>query len=80
MFPKVNKERFEKLKSLSPMDAVRAWLDGDFGFGDEKALIDAILKDIRINLSPQIIEEFMSDAIDEQGGDAQTILDRLAGL
>jgi hypothetical protein len=43
-----DKKRFENLRSLSPVDAVRAWLDGDFGMGDEPALISAIRRDSRI--------------------------------
>jgi len=41
-----NKERFEKLQTLAPVDAIQAWLDGDFGIGDEPAMIAAIHKDI----------------------------------
>ncbi len=36
-FQPQNKERFERLRALTPMAAVRAWLDGDFGIGDEPA-------------------------------------------
>jgi hypothetical protein len=80
VFPKINKERFEQLKSLSPSEAVSAWLDGDFGFGDEPALVAAILKDSRIKLAPEKIEEFMSDIMDGEEADVQAILDRLADM
>ncbi len=80
MIPKINKERFEQLKSLSPSEAVSAWLDGDFGFGDEPALVAAILKDSRIKLAPEKIEEFMSDIMDDEEADVQAILDRLADM
>jgi len=30
---------FDQLQSLQPVEAVRAWLTGSFGFGDEPALI-----------------------------------------
>jgi hypothetical protein len=78
--PKVTKKRFEQLKSLSPSEAVNAWLDGDFGFGDEPTLVAAILKDFRIRLSPEKIEKFMSDTMDSEEADVQAILDRLADM
>jgi hypothetical protein len=80
VFPKVNKKRFEQLKSLFPAEAVSAWLEGNFGVGDEPALVVAILKDSRIKLSPEKIEEFMSDMMDSEEVDVQAILDRLADM
>ncbi len=80
MFPIANKERFEKLKLLSPAEAISAWLEGDFGVGDEPALVSAILKDTRIKLSPGAVEELLTDVMDDEEADAQAILDRLAGM
>jgi hypothetical protein len=74
-----NKERFEALRALTPIDAVQAWLDGDFGVGDEPALIAAIRKDPRVSLSDDDIIDAVCDAIDD-GLDAQACLERLAGL
>jgi hypothetical protein len=73
-----NKERFESLRALAPIDAVRAWLDGDFGIGDEPAMIEAIRKDARVSLSDDDIIDVVSDAMDE-GLDAAACLERLAG-
>ncbi|HTV41764.1 MAG TPA: hypothetical protein VMF08_14375 [Candidatus Sulfotelmatobacter sp.] len=70
-------KRFEKLSALSPIDAVRAWLDGDFGIGDEPALISAIRKDSRIKISDEAIEDAVIDAMDEEL-DAEACLERLA--
>jgi hypothetical protein len=73
-----NKERFERLRALAPIEAVRAWLDGDFGIGDEPALIAAIRKDTRVSLSDDDIIGVVGDAMDE-GLDAPACLERLAG-
>jgi hypothetical protein len=59
MNPPVNPKRYEKLIALPPIEAVRAWLEGDFGLGDEPAMISAIRKDSRITLSDADISEAM---------------------
>ena len=74
----LDKKRFETLSALSPVDAVRAWLDGDFGMGDEPALISAIRKDARIKISDDEIEDAIMDAMDD-GTDAEACLKRLTG-
>ena len=73
-----NQKRFEKLRTLSPVQAVKAWLDGDFGFDEEAALIYAIRKDSRITRSDDEIIDFMTDALMEENADAQKCLDLLA--
>ena len=73
-----NQERFEALRALTPIDAVQAWLDGDFGIGDEPALIAAIREDPRVSLSDDDIIDAVCDAIHD-GLDAQACLERLAG-
>lgn len=72
-----NKERFERLRALTSIDAVRAWLDGDFGIGDEPAMIAAIRKDTRVSLSDDEITDIVCDAMDD-GWDAAACLERLA--
>jgi hypothetical protein len=72
-----NRKRFESLSALAPVDAVRAWLDGDFGMGDEPALISAIRKDARISLSDDDITDAILDAMNS-GLDAPACLERLA--
>ena len=72
-----DKARFERLRSLSPVEAARAWLDGDFGIGDEPAMIEAIRKDKRIKLSDDEISDFFAEAM-EDDWDAQHCLDELA--
>jgi len=73
-----NQNRFDKLQTLSPVEAVKAWLDGDFGFGEEAALIVAIRKDSRVTRSDDEIIDFMADALMEENADAQKCLDLLA--
>jgi len=73
-----NQNRSEKLRTLSPVEAVQTWLDGDFGFDDEPALIAAIRKDSRITRSNDEIIDFMADALMEEKADAQKYLELLA--
>lgn len=74
----IDKRRFEHLRSLSPVDAARAWLDGEFGMDEEPALIEAIRKDRRIKLPDDEIIEFFAEALIEDDRDAQHCLDELA--
>jgi hypothetical protein len=76
--PPQNRERFERLRALSPIDAVRAWLAGDFGIGDEPAMIEAIRRDTQVTLSNDAIIDAFFDAIDD-GLDAPACLGRLTG-
>ena len=73
----MDKGRFEQLRNLSPVEAARAWLEGDFGIGDEPAMIEAIRKDKRIKLSDDEIIDFFTEAM-EDDWDAQHCLDELA--
>ena len=72
-----NKQHFESLKNLAPIEALTVWLDGNFGIGDEPALISAIRKDTRISLSDDAIIDAVCDAMDEELS-AQECLERLA--
>jgi hypothetical protein len=77
MFAPQNKERFERLRRLTPIEAVQVWLAGEFGIGDEPALISAIRKDGGVGCSDEEIIEKMGDAMDEDL-DAASCLLRLA--
>jgi hypothetical protein len=72
-----NIERSERLRALTPIDSIRAWLGGDFGIGDEPAMIAAIRKDPRITRSDDEIAEVICEAMDEEL-DAEACLERLA--
>ena len=71
-------DHFESLKKMSPLEAVRAWLEGSFCIGDEPALLEAIRKEPGILLTDDEITELMCDAMDA-GWKPQKCLDRLAG-
>jgi len=72
-----NTERSERLSALAPIDSVRAWLAGDFGIGDEPAMIAAIRKDPRITRSDDEIADVICEAMGDEL-DAETCLERLA--
>jgi hypothetical protein len=72
-----DKERFKRLEALTPVEAVKSWLKGDVGMGDEPALISAIRKDTRLSLSDDDLEDAILDAMDE-GLDAPSCLRLLA--
>ncbi len=74
-----NQARFDRLRALPPVAALQAWLDGDFGIGDEPAMIAAIRKDARVSLSDDDIIDAVCDAM-EDGLDAPACLERLAGV
>lgn len=71
-FPR-DQARFDHLRSLPPLEAIRAWLNGSFGFGDDPAMIEAILKDPRIDLSAPEISEAMGEAVDDELSPEETL-------
>ena len=68
--------QLERLKRLSPIEAIQTWLEGDFGLDEEPALCAAIRKDLRTILSSDEIFASMSEAM-EGKCDAQRCLERL---
>ena len=71
-----NSERFDQLRALSPIEAVQAWLDFAFGFDDEPALLEAIRRDSRMQLSDKEITDVIRAAMDNEMN-AQECLERL---
>lgn len=71
-----NLERFERLRQLTPIEAARAWLEGDFGLGDEPALIEALRKDKGITATDDKIIDIFLDAMEENVS-AEEVLERL---
>lgn len=71
-----NKVPPTRLRLLAPIDAVQAWLDGDFGMGDEPAMIAAIRMDTRVVMSDDGIVDVICNAMSE-GLDASTCLEQL---
>ncbi len=76
-FEPQDKARYERLQGLAPLAAVQAWLDGDFGIGDEPVLLTALRRDPWITASADALMDTLCDAMDEQQ-DAATCLERLA--
>ena len=72
-----NQQRMDAFKKLPPLEAIQAWLDGDFGMDEEPALCAAIRTDSRITLSDDDISEVIFNAMDDEC-DAATCLERLA--
>ncbi|NBW97450.1 MAG: hypothetical protein EBR28_12165 [Planctomycetia bacterium] len=68
--------RLETLKSLSPLEAIRAWLGDTIGPGDRSALAVAIQRDRRIELDDDEIAYLVEDGI-ECGLEARAVLERL---
>lgn len=71
-----NRERFEHLRSLTPLEAIKAMLEGDFGIGDQPAIAEAIRKDKRIKISDDEIISFLREALLE-GDTPQKCFDEL---
>ena len=69
-------EHLETLKTLSPLEAIHAWLADTVAPGDRSALAVAIQKDRRIELDDDEIAYLLEDAV-EEGIDARTVLERL---
>lgn len=64
-FQPQSKERFERLRVLAPIHAERAWLEGDFGIGDDPALLTAIRRDTRVDGSDDDITDTICDAMED---------------
>jgi hypothetical protein len=65
MKPKHN-DRFDRLESLDALGAIKAWLAGDVGYGEENALMLAIRRDTGIDLSDSEIKEIFCEAIEDE--------------
>lgn len=69
--------RLERLRKLSPIEATRTWLEGDFGIDEEPVLLEALRKDKHIMLSDDKIIDLFAEAIMEEDVDAEEFLERL---
>jgi len=69
----INKDRFERLRALEPIQAIETWLANDFGLGDELAMLEAIVRHPGILLASDQITDVIALAI-EVGIDARTTL------
>jgi len=66
----------DRLDNLDALAAIKAWLAGDFGYGEENILMLAIRRDTDINLSDSEIKEIFCEAI-EDGREPIDILQEL---
>lgn len=72
----IEQDRLNTLKSLAPLEAIRAWLGETVGPADRSALAIAIQRDRRIELDDDEIAYLVEDGI-ESGLDARAVLERL---
>lgn len=72
----VEQERQRTFKTLSPLEAIHAWLSEAVGPGDRSALSLAIQRDRRIELDDDEITYLVENSI-ESGLDARAVLERL---
>lgn len=68
--------RIETLKTLAPLEAIRAWLGDAVSPSDRSALAFAIQRDRRIELDDDEITYLVEDGLD-CGLDARAVLERL---
>ena len=65
MKPKDN-DPFDRLETLDALGAIKAWLAGDFGHGEENILMLAIRRGTDIDLSDSEIKEIFCEAIEDE--------------
>jgi hypothetical protein len=69
-------DRLNRLKLLSPLQAIQAWLRDDCGYGERTYLVTAIQRDRRIELDDDEIAYVIHDAMQSRI-DAPAVFDRL---
>ena len=69
-------DRLDRLKLLSPLQAIQAWLRDDCGHGERTYLVTAIQRDRRIELDDDEIAYVIDDAM-QSSIDAPAVFDRL---
>jgi hypothetical protein len=65
MMKSKNNDPCDRLENLDALAAIKAWLAGDFGYGEENVLILAIRRDTDIDLSDSEIKEIFCEAIED---------------
>lgn len=58
----------DRLETLDALGAIKRWLAGDFGCGEEKLLMLAIRRDTHIDLSDSEIKEIFCEAMEDGRG------------
>lgn len=62
MHTSFDQESFNRLESLDALAAVRAWLEDDYGCGEDRVLVQAIRRETGITLDDRAIWEVLSEA------------------
>ena len=65
MKPKDN-DPLGRLETLDALGAIKAWLAGDFDYGEEKILMLSIRRDTGIDLSDSEIKEIFCEAVEDE--------------
>ena len=68
---------FDRLEDLDALGAIKAWLAGDFGYGEENILMLAIRRDTDIDLSDSEIKEIFCEAIEDDREPMDILLELL---
>jgi len=58
----LEQDSFARLASLDALGAVRAWLDDDYDYGEDRVLVQAIRRETGITLGDREIWEVLSEA------------------
>lgn len=66
-------ESFNRLESLDALGAVRAWLEDDYGCGEDRILVQAIRRQTGISLGDRAIWEVLSEAYADDATPAQAL-------
>jgi hypothetical protein len=66
MFPIKDPENYERLKKLSPLEAIKTWMDGDFTIGEDDALLFAIRAGTKTQLSDEKIADLIFECIETE--------------
>ena len=62
--PNHNPDNYKRLESLSPLEAVRVWLAGDFAIDEDEALLSAVRSDLSVRLPDERIFEIICDSME----------------
>jgi hypothetical protein len=66
MFPIKDPKNYERLKKLTPLQAVQTWMDGDFTIGEDEALLFAIRAGTKTQLSDEEIADLILECIEAE--------------
>jgi len=71
-------ESFARLASLDALGAIRAWLDEDYDYGEDRVLVQAIRRQTGIALGDREIWEVLSEAQADDASPSTTLEHLLA--